>query len=1153
MAAKNLMQDIFQAIHKQEIKLHGVNKFERSDSLAADMYKPLPAFKRNFNNFVSGEYYERVTEQDDWDQYKFLISGLGYIDNHPDVIAGRKLVNPNDPTCFIDYAKIRVANSHPEIILKGGGAIRTYVSIFKNEIKQLDRTGAVSPASVNGLLEKVSDIDVNFINHGLNEDETIIQMYMILFMIRQNHGSAIAAAHQHYVNSIPEKWYQIGTPILECTRANPAAPLVLKVDAKGNNVPSEPIHWAYETYKKNASAAQNFTHLRVTYVDSVGDENKTNFAKINNKDLYISEDVDSIGINELVSPSLQPPKSRHGTYSDMYITISDPVYVCPFTRFILVRLCCPIFMRVDCYLGDPSANPISHTFYIYSKIPLYDLSRNSTGRLPTIAKSLGSDIEIDNHYLNYVDFVVPNRPAAGPGLMQQTVASYSVEYLILDFMNFLFSEQLFPWSDKKYAKRINRMVKCIFMKDLSELSLSTNKNMYGVINTVFTNITKIKAGFNKNLKLLFENMLFYLIESLKFARLNSYNSFIFQCLATYLLYIIMSDDIVDAKGNVNFQNGAFLVGNTLPVNNIDSCFKDRFKKIFGSDFDKKRCDPNASANAAKAKAKKPPLIMEGLFINSDSNTPMFNETAINNSFNAFIDDAKKIYTLVDSVIAPINSQDFLNQTTWSPAYKSVDPRLGFNKSQLNEENPGAATLYDNIKYDRDRQYSILKEFCTDQLHKFTQAEFETLINWSSEFKSFDGTQTGCYDNRLVISRDNAYNIYMQKYNGLKLNSQGTGLQTKGFFRGIYYDVHSNLDNGKDSLLQILLREINGNLLANGNPLLARVKQIIKARTNELTKVNSDFELSPNSPHSMFFEIGQGPRGKKAILDRSPDDMFSIDVVTKYSQCSGIYKDSIKIRIMYYLDYMVSGNNYRIDIKLVEYDINYRYINNALSKPSKLQFIKTDSMRYHNNNIQPDRSVYLCGLRELENHYSMAFFNPKTKFWVRGKVDTIFGIIIDIYIIKAINIKVDVNDIKQDLNMLTDFLVKNDINLLAVENGSVDPMLRLTQYMLDTYQTSIYYRVKRSSLDSLINTFLDFSLIISLNYNLVPNNLLQFNVSSELVRDSINCFQHIISNYSFAEGVGSGNFIESFNIVNGFISFQNNCVNVLAEKRKELGI
>ena len=339
------------------------------------------------------------------------------------------------------------------IILKGGGALRLYDNQFKSNIVQ-------DPANPIRYGEKISDIDVDLISDTLTVNQLNTISLLTLEKLRTDFKTQI-------IDIINLK---IGLPSAQQPdqRLNP---LKNAINAK-IQPPANPQDRAYldilaeyKNYFVETGFMRLVDELNGITLLSIDLENKNN-------DTFVYRNANNTFTATTNNMFNLTPKAN----DPFDITFNRDLVLCKasLSEFSLARLRINFNLQFEITLNRAliiQANTIL-------PIELYDVGIPKTREeSETFARSrqyLSGNIDIIS---------INNTPL------------YSLMYCIKDLINVLFVQALFPWDDKKYAKRIKRLMYYSMLYDLEcKSKIKVSELLDAIYNTFSFIKTKFVAG-----------------------------------------------------------------------------------------------------------------------------------------------------------------------------------------------------------------------------------------------------------------------------------------------------------------------------------------------------------------------------------------------------------------------------------------------------------------------------------------------------------------------------------------------------------------------------------------------------------------------------------------------------------------------------------
>ncbi len=429
------------------------------------MYGYLFPENQNLFNDVKDETNETLSESDiKVNSYYKVIS------NPHSIIAKRNIKNVlidkfYDALTVEEDAKLMdILNScntfeEVKIMIKGGGAFRIYDNMFKNAIKQK------MPSFNPSYKEKISDIDVSLESKKIDSYDLEKISIKILDNIRTL-----------YSNFITNLWI-----------SKKQAVILHLTQEFSNNI----------NYKGDLLTLYNEMHPNSKIVGISNYKLMSLEERLKSYDSMLYNDRKHTYIlftDKLLRGALYPDMEVNlKEYNFIDISFNHKFVLCKadITEFGLARLRLCFTMKFD--ITTDTGNKVQLT--IPSYIELFDISSSHQKKQSTIFSKAG--FYINSGYDKKVTLEINNREWF----------VYSLEYVIRDLIKVLFTQSVFPWSDKKYPKRIKRLFHYSVLLDLYSMSKNYCKDnidllhdTLNIINRDDSVITRADNSANKVLR-----------------------------------------------------------------------------------------------------------------------------------------------------------------------------------------------------------------------------------------------------------------------------------------------------------------------------------------------------------------------------------------------------------------------------------------------------------------------------------------------------------------------------------------------------------------------------------------------------------------------------------------------------------------------------
>ena len=390
------------------------------------------------------------------------------------------------------------------IILKGGGALRLYDDQFKINIVQ-------DPANPIRYGEKISDIDVDLISDTL----TVVQLNTISLLTLEK----LRTEFKNQIIGIIER--KIGLPSAQQPdqRLNPLKNAInAKIQAAFPDILVE-----YKNYFVETGFMLGDDLLNDITLISIDLENK-------NDDTFVYRNANNTFTATTNNMFNLTPKAN----DPFDITFNRDLVLCKasLSEFSLARLRINFNLQFQITVnGAPfQANAIL-------PIELYDVGIPKTREeSETFARSgqyLSGNIDIIS---------INNTPL------------YSLMYCIKDLINVLFVQALFPWDDKKYAKRIKRLM---YYSMLYDLECKSKRKVLELLGAIYDTFYFIKTKFVASPTFIVDmrtciTKLYLLTKTLSFNK-SAFAYFVESNIQVILMILYLSQDGMYDTERVNFD------------------------------------------------------------------------------------------------------------------------------------------------------------------------------------------------------------------------------------------------------------------------------------------------------------------------------------------------------------------------------------------------------------------------------------------------------------------------------------------------------------------------------------------------------------------------------------------------------------------------
>lgn len=389
--------------------------------------------KSAIKDALISEFYANMTPAQDNKLYGIMLDGLQAIKTRLHV-----------PAKDIDFA------------LKGGGACRFYTEQFYNRINDVSKV-----ASIRRLYqEKISDIDVGLVYHNMDRKSAERITYHALNFIRFN-----------YHNDILQICNTIFTPRTLAHKS------------------------FLDKYGSGGTEEVKFVHMFNSYIGeskdsaTVIDDVKLNTELKHDAVTYRENDTNyTVTTNRIIlDPVFPDPDGTGGVIPGTTISYANLMEVCSpqQLKFMLYRY--KVYFDIHYTKADGTTGKESFP------IEIYDIGLSSND-MTNFFKSNGLEKpDVGTKPVLDYNLIAPGANAAGvvaaPSLLIPSVLEprgyydrivvYSLKFIIDDLINMLFQQPPYPNVNKKYAKRIVRLMNVLLINELDKNNLDDTENMAG--------------------------------------------------------------------------------------------------------------------------------------------------------------------------------------------------------------------------------------------------------------------------------------------------------------------------------------------------------------------------------------------------------------------------------------------------------------------------------------------------------------------------------------------------------------------------------------------------------------------------------------------------------------------------------------------------
>jgi hypothetical protein len=392
--------------------------------------------KRNIKNILIDSFYESLNQLED-------DTLMGYLTNANIVINNQY-------------------NVGSAIILKGGGALRLFDSSFKQNIM-----GRIPPPAVRIVYgEKISDIDVDLISEIIDVDTLSRVAILILDHIRTNDGQNIL----HLVN---QKLQQQGQNLINRIRDK----IYPQVQGRRHVNPDPLIIAEFTNYLQSIGIINGDQSLTSIHLLNLVLENKP-------LDTIVYRNQQNTYNQQFLNLLIGQPGKRQDPFD---ITFNKDLILCKasLSEFNLARLRVNFKLTFDYtwQLRNGHVFPNGQDqgqFEMILPIELYDIG------ISKVKEMSETRIRSGEYLSGNIDIVNINNKWM-----------YSLMYNVRDLINVLYVQSLFPWDDKKYAKRIKRLM---YYSTLYDLKCKSKAKVTDLVMKVYNTFNIIRLNFNATME-----------------------------------------------------------------------------------------------------------------------------------------------------------------------------------------------------------------------------------------------------------------------------------------------------------------------------------------------------------------------------------------------------------------------------------------------------------------------------------------------------------------------------------------------------------------------------------------------------------------------------------------------------------------------------
>lgn len=829
-------------------------------------------FKSIYKNEIAGIYYTNITTVYDFNLYRMLNSIISknlIIYENPDI----KLLNRNTGNIMLKiktmgYAYKNLYNlNHTHISSKGGGAIRIYSNLFRKELinKNIVTDNKSNIAVLEKLNEKISDIDVTLEYNNISEEEAKFQSYLICYEILERYSANIDAIHKNILannnKSIPY----------------PSVFHDILADCKINTI--------------------NNIEVKLHYNNKIA------------KDIY-SANGDVYNIGDIINP--QKRKSGYG------LIMLDPITICN-SRNIAFSLC-RIFARVDVSLQIVGDNVI---YNIPSKIELFDVAISlNTHKMLSVVNP--NNINLTFHEQNQVNYNSNSMDVINID-SSYMINAYSIKYIIDDFMIFLFiGGPLFPWTDKKYTKRIRRIIICCFMYDCCVFG---SADIYAIYREVIDTILELSNNGNMiiintfNDKKFMQLIMRIHLEYIKLLTFDSILSYLFQALEFYILHLYISTKTYDNQQSPLLDEKKSVIPDGVFFKNFT---KKNYYYYMSTYRDVNKCD------------RKTLFENKFSFYNSDSSVDLdlINPNKIALEINNYVKNIGAIFE--DNILPILNILNRHKHNNQSQIYNIDINRLNQVSTRINHITD---IITEDIK--NDYKYDFYK-FNGMQDIKYMENNNE--INNKSDLKCFQYACSIMKNHRKILPEFNYiltdHSAYMYYVNNIDLRIQieysyvsfdvycdEVGTTYEGIIDKLYFECKKTVDN----LLNTQKTSFTDNTDA------------------DKFGYNNSFNCRVENPYLIITDRNKG--------------IYNICIVNN-ANCGEIHKKYSTITIQKRVIY----KNAVYEKKLLEYRINSRFYKSLLTNNNSINNEKYDIIQGDILGTMQNIRLKIYGIYNMINYY-----------------------------------------------------------------------------------------------------------------------------------------------------------------------------------------
>jgi hypothetical protein len=395
--------------------------------------------KTNIKNVLIDIFYDSISKAEDNTLYGIMLDGL----EHAKQILGFN-------------------NNEVEFALKGGGACRFYSNQFYNRINQINKDTTHSAAVKNIFSEKISDIDVGLIYHGITRKQAEQLTYLAFDYIRR------------------DKVLSLTIRTLITSKFGRGGPAYTKfMDAYGPN--------ANTIEKKDLlNKLHKYLECKSSDILDIVDVIVSNDQK---PDVLIHRAGD-------VSYVLQTYNLVRGPNIKINTSASDMIPGVKISYATRMDICQPAMLsysllRYKVYL-DLTYQLNGNRGVLNLPIEIYDVALPLNSEPNFFEENGIAQNDIGMKPVFQYDIKNTPIPSITSNNNYNSISVYSLQFVIDDLIMMLFDNPPYPNTDKKYAKRIKRLMNVLLISELDRSSIKDVRTLFTDLKDYIGNIETIK-------------------------------------------------------------------------------------------------------------------------------------------------------------------------------------------------------------------------------------------------------------------------------------------------------------------------------------------------------------------------------------------------------------------------------------------------------------------------------------------------------------------------------------------------------------------------------------------------------------------------------------------------------------------------------------